>query len=429
MTDAEKCFRTVLESDNNNVEALNNLGVILLHEDHAAEALECFTRALSIDPMHREALLNFADLLRAAGQTELAQTGLTSYLREYPDDREVRSLLEQVAGQSTPRLKIAIICMPGLESFLSDIVAHLRSKHEVRTCYCVDQQQVKETIRWSDTVWLEWANELAVAVTNQSELLDGKRVICRLHSYEAFAAFPRQVKWNEIDDLVCVADHIKAFLLDQYPGIAKSVKRVHRLPNGVDIEKYRFIPKHRGKNLAFLGNVNYKKGPLLLLHALHTLVKRDPDYKLHIAGSFQDARYALYYRQMTERLSLTKNVIIDGWVDDVPKWLENKHYVVCSSVLEGHPVGIMEAMATGLKPVIHNFVGAEQMYPKPFLWNTLDQFVERICEGSYRPEEYRSYITDNYSLSAQLAQLDNILAAAGARDQSSPVGTGLRIVT
>jgi glycosyltransferase involved in cell wall biosynthesis len=425
LAEAEKTFRTALQSDSDNVEALNNLGVVLLHQDNATEALECFTRALSINPTHREALLNFADLSRAAGQTDLAYAGLSSYLSEYPDDQEVRSLLDQLKGEPPARLKIAVLCLPGLESFLSDIVTHLQSQHDVRTCYCVDQNQVAETVRWADTVWLEWANELAAAVTNQDNMLDGKRVICRLHSYEAFSAFPRQIDWSRIDDLVFVAHHIKNFTLDQYPGVAKAVQRMHVLPNGVDVDKYRFIPKHRGKNLAFLGNVNYKKGPLLLLHALHALVKRDPGYKLFVAGTFQDARYALYYRQMVVKLGIGKNLVVDGWVTDVPKWLENKHYIVCSSVLEGHPVGIMEAMATGLKPVIHNFVGAEQIYRPRFLWNSVDQFVEHVLENSYRPEEYRRYVTDNFSLTAQLAQLDKIIAAAEPKSESSRVAAGL----
>ena len=130
---------------------------------------------------------------------------------------------------------------------------------------------------------------------------------------------------------------------------------------------------------------------MLLLHSFRELVQVDKKYKLFIAGDL-NARYSLYFNQMIQEMSLGENIQMTGWIKDVSGWLEDKHYIVCSSILEGHPVGIMEAMACGLKPLIHNFVGARGAYPDKYLWNTIPEFVSMVREDDYNSEDYRKFI-------------------------------------
>ena len=46
----------------------------------------------------------------------------------------------------TAKTKISIICLPGLQSFLKDIVAHLSRTYEVQTCIDRDPQKIAETV-------------------------------------------------------------------------------------------------------------------------------------------------------------------------------------------------------------------------------------------------------------------------------------------
>jgi SAM-dependent methyltransferase len=103
---------------------------------------------------------------------------------------------------------------------------------------------------------------------------------------------------------------------------------------------------------------------------------------------------------------------MDGWIEDVGAWFEDKHYMVCSSLLEGHPIGLMEAMACGLKPVIHNFVGARDIYPEKYIWNTIPEFSQRITNDDYSSIEYKNYIERHYSLSRQLYSIENVISNA-----------------
>ncbi|MBC2734788.1 MAG: glycosyltransferase family 4 protein [Desulfobacteraceae bacterium] len=306
-------------------------------------------------------------------------------------------------------IKIGVLCLPGLQSFLKDIVGHLSSRYRVRTCYSVIPQQIQETIQWADVVWLEWANELTIGITKNQELLNGKKVICRLHSYEAFEDYLQKIDWRKIDDLVFVAAHIQEIAINHFPALADQVRRMQILPNGIDIDRFAFSRRNRGYHLAFIGDINYKKGPMLLLHAFRELVQVENRYTLHMAGRLQNARYALYYSQMIKEMDLEANIQMDGWVNDIQSWLVNKQYVVCSSVLEGHPVGIMEAMACGLKPVIHNFVGARGIYPDGFLWNTIPGFIQQVTSEDYDSDTYRDFIKNNFSLKSQLEKIDRLI--------------------
>ena len=408
--EAAEVFLSAVEKDKNNKEAYNNLGVIAIEKRDVKAAIECFTRSLEIDPLYKVALVNYTDLLITLKQPHIVVPLLEKIVEMDPNDKEVAELLKNIHSSFQVRSKIAVLCLPGLEQFLKDIVDFLKTRHDVRVCYSTNGQDIESAIRWADTVWLEWANELTIKLTSHPTLLEGKRVICRLHSYEALAGFATKINWKNICDLIFVAGHIKDIVLQQVPNLPDMVKNIHMVPNGIDMNKFSFKDRSRGRNLAYIGYINFKKGPMLLLHAFRELVQKDDKYRLFVAGDFQDARYQLYFDQMIREMGLEGNIRFDGWVKDINSWLEDKQYIVCTSVLEGHPVGIMEAMARGLKPLIHNFVGARGIYPEKYVWNTIPEFVNMATEDNYDSMEYRKFIETNYNLEIQLERINKIIS-------------------
>jgi len=408
--DAEKCFFEILSEDPKNKEAHNNLGVIAFQRQDTEQAILHFTRSLEIDPFYKDAILNYCDMFGSLNLAYETIPFLEKVVQKYPDDREYSRLLHDARLTQQPRKKIAVLCLPGLQSFLGDIVDYLKTGYNVQTCYSNNNQEIESAIKWADIVWLEWANELAVALTSHPTILNGKRVICRLHSYEAFAGYAAKIKWGKISDLLFVAGHIRDIIFQQVPGLADDIKDIHIVPNGVSLDKFSFKQRANGKNLAYVGHINYKKGPMLLLHAFWELVQEDSGYRLFIAGNFQDIRYELYFNQMIKEMNLANNIQMDGWVDNISDWLENKQYLVCTSVLESQNMSIMEAMACGLKPIIHNFVGAKKIYPEKYVWSSIDEFVQMVLSDDYNSREYRDFIKNNYSLDRQLESLDKILS-------------------
>lgn len=408
--EAEQIFLSLIEKDLNCKQAFNNLGVINVQREDVKSAIDYFTKSLEIDPFYKDAIVNYTDLLSSLNQLHIAKPLLESVAMRYSDDEEITSLLKNICTQNADRHKVAVICPRGLESFIGDIIDFLTTRYEVRVCYSTNVKEIDSTIKWSDIVWLEWANELTINLTNHpGNILKDKQTICRLHSYEAFGGFVNKIKWENINALIFVAEHIKNIVVQQVPDLPQLVGNIHIVPNGINMDKFSMKDSARGKDLAFFGSITYKKGPMLLLHAFRELVQKDNEYRLFMAGDFQEVRYRYYYSQMIQELGLENNIIYDGKLKDVAGWLENKQYIVCTSLLEGHPVGLMEAMARGLKPLIHNFVGARGIYPEKYIWNTIPDFVRMSTEDNYDPAEYRNFIETNYSLEKQTESIDTII--------------------
>ena len=133
-------------------------------------------------------------------------------------------------------IKLAIICLPGLDSFLPDIVHSLEKSYNVQTCYSKDMGEIETVVSWADIIWVEFANELAVIVTNELPVED-KQVIIRLHSYEALSGYCQQINWEKVHTVIFVAQHIYDILKKQnivFPDLV----RTRIIPNGVDTSKF-----------------------------------------------------------------------------------------------------------------------------------------------------------------------------------------------
>ena len=405
---AEACFNEVIKADPTNKEALNNLGVIAYQQEDTARAIDYFTRSLETDHFYKDAILNYATLLQDLNILHELTPILERAIEKFPNDEDLRYIIQCAQPVSKNKLKIAFLCLPGLESFLKDITDSLKTRYEVVTCYNGDKRAVESAIQQSDIVWLEWANELAIELTRHSEALMDKHVICRLHRYEAFTEMPQNIDWKKVNDLIFVALHIRESLKLQIPEIEQRV-RTHIVHNGINLDRFRFKDREKGFNIAYIGYINHRKNPSLLLQCMKHLVDQDNRYMLHIAGEYQGLEYQQYFEQMVQEMDLSNNIVMNGWVEDIGGWLEDKQYIIHTSVQEGHPVGIMEAMARGLKPLIHHYVGARQSYPSKYLWNTISEFGNMVLATDYDSKEYREYIEKNFSLESQINRIEEIL--------------------
>ncbi len=296
----------------------------------------------------------------------------------------------------------------GHDSFIKDIIEKLSIQYEtVKVIINVptDMKLLDKWIEWADICWFEWCDELLI-YASKLEIAKQKKIICRLHSYEAFTYYPTQVNWDCVDKLIFVSENIRKYAIE-HSKVNKQITIV--IPNGVDMSKWSFKHRNSGFNVAYVGYINYKKGPMLLLHTISAIYNQDSRYKFYIAGQFQDPRYSLYFQQMVKEFGLENNCFFEGWQQDVDKWLEDKNYILCTSVLESQNMSVMQAMAKGIKPVVHNFVGAKGIYSNKYLWNTIGEAVCNITEEYYNSYEYRDFVNDNYSLEKQINTINGVM--------------------
>ncbi len=316
------------------------------------------------------------------------------------------------AAASRPRPSLVLCCAQGLDNFVDNWIRAIEPRVAVQKVVSSNGDDFLRAIQGQQCVWIEWGNELAVWLTTQArQHLQGKRVILRIHSYEVLDRLADRIDFTAVDDLVFVAAHIRDILLSRKPEVAQQVKRIHLIPNGVDLERFTCPPKPRGFNLAFLGHLNFKKDPMILMHLFRHIHWQDRRYKLFLGGGFQEERYAHAFRHFLESNGLDQSVVLAGKVDDPAQWFQDKHYIICTSLMEGHPVGLLEAMACGCRPLIYNFPGAENMYPRAFLWNNFQE-ARRLLEAPYQPAAYRRFVADNYSLEIQAERIARMIEEA-----------------
>jgi pentatricopeptide repeat protein len=435
--EALACIEQYLRTAPNDPDALNDAGAILYCLGRSAQAIDHLLKARQIkrdsaeivwnlveaclaegrpkeaaglfDDMERMGILN-ADVLNRTANVFLNQDNkadavemLLRSLEVCPNQEILNRMIEVI---QTKRPRIAFFCgLRGDTKFLTDIYEYARYRYLVQLCEIQDVAGMYEVMKTSDISWFEWCTDVVVEASKLPKVC---RTIVRLHRFEAYSDWPSRVQWENIDVLITVGNSfVKQALLERVPDI-ESRTRLVTVPNGVNLKRFEFVDRQKGKNLASVGYLNMRKNPMFLLQCMQKLHYIDPEYKLFFAGVFQDPMLEQYVRHMTDSLGLTHAVFFDGWQADINSWLRDKHYIVSSSIGESQGMGLLEGMACGLKPVIHNFPGASQIFPSEFLFNISEQFCEQLLCDKYESRRYREFVEDNYALDKQLRSINEV---------------------
>lgn len=302
--------------------------------------------------------------------------------------------------------KIVFFVKHGMDSFLGEVVDNISKEYNVLKIIVNDYREIDLGMNWADICWFEWCDDLMIYGSNLDVAKD-KTIICRLHSYEAFTDYVYKVKWSVVDKVIFISESIRDYVIESVKEIDKRIASV--IPNGINLDKWTYSKHKRGFNIAYVGYINYKKGPMLLLHAFKAIYDTDNRYMLYIAGKFQDDRDVLYFEQMIKEFGLENNIIFEGWQDNLDDWLEDKNYIICTSILESQNMSVMQAMAKGIKPLIHNFVGARKIYNENYIWSSIDQVLEVVNDSRYESKQYRNFIYENYSIESQINAINKVL--------------------
>jgi glycosyltransferase involved in cell wall biosynthesis len=301
-----------------------------------------------------------------------------------------------------PRLLLADRVKGREDSFLAPLIPALMQQYEVRFVTAGPGEDLAAAIAWADIVWLEWCWDHAVWATRNAIVPVDKPCIVRLHSIEALQTpYPVQVDWSRVTRLVTVAEDITEVLLAAVPSIAAAVP-IQIIPNGIDMARFRPGNPDRFR-IGWVGHLEPKKNPMLLIQIAHRLFTRDPRYTFHVAGAFTDPRTARYMRQMRTALGLTGVFGFDGHVADMPSWYADKGVLLSTSMYESFGMNIGEAMAVGAFPVVHAFPGADRLWPAECTFAAIDHAVALIQAA--RPGLYREWVAERYSLDRQIEQV------------------------
>lgn len=311
------------------------------------------------------------------------------------------------ATEPRQRLLLADRIKTRADSFLAPLLPALGRRFDLRFVSLPPSDALAEAIGWADIVWLEWCWDHAVWAT-RSGLLAGRPCIVRLHSVEALQTdFPARVDWGQVSRLVVVGEDIASVLRARVPALAAWPLAV--VANGIDTARFAPGCPDRFK-LAWVGHLEPKKNPMLMLQVAHRLAQLDPRYTLHVAGAATDLRTQRYLMRVVPALGLGGMLRFDGVVDDMPSWYSDKGVLLSTTMYESFGMNIGEAMAVGASPVVHDFPGADLLWPPECLWASIEEAVALIRAAE--PGRYRDWVTERYALARQedavLALLDSL---------------------
>jgi len=308
--------------------------------------------------------------------------------------------LEYLEGptSATPQDKSKLlICSPWDNCWLRYYERYFGDRYEVKRCiYDSDVSQTKDMIAWADVILFNWSDWFLKYWSNQDKP-KGKKYIAFLRSYEIWDTnTPWQINWSNIDHLIFVNNAIRqCFLANAKEHIEEEFKTpTHCIPNGIDLDEWKFADRVPNRNIAFVAEIGYKKGIQLLTQFAFSIPY---DCSIFPAGRPAYARSAFYFDYITKTLRVDNKIAPVREYDNVQEFLTNKSFILCTSIVEGHPNSLLEAMAVGIKPIIHNWPGSKDLFPEKFIWNTVDEAVE-ILNGDYQPTEYRAFIEANYDM-------------------------------
>lgn len=241
---------------------------------------------------------------------------------------------------------------------------------------------------WADVVLVEWSHHVLTWVT----LLDRapRRLMARLHRFEAFTPFPLLHDHARIDRMLYVAPPVWTMMRTIVPGLASvdGVQVGNLLTRGLGdapgAERDRFL-------LVQVGWHREVKDVLFSLELLTRLRAHDPRYRLRLIGqglppaTADDGWYRRTVRRRLEELG-PEAVEMLGRRDDVPALLATSGPVLSSSRHEGTHESVMEGLAAGCPAVIRNwpdaaaYGGPATIYDGDWVVEDLDAAVQRVLD-------------------------------------------------
>lgn len=129
--------------------------------------------------------------------------------------------------------------------------------------------------------------------------------------------------------------------------------RIRTLLNGIDVSRFRSTSQAVDGPALAVGRLSPEKDFATLIRAAAIAYGKDKTFRLEIAG---DGVCMMELRKLIEELRLEGAVRLLGQVQDIPSLLSRASVFTLSSLTEGIPLTILEAMASGL-PIVATRVG------------------------------------------------------------------------
>lgn len=302
--------------------------------------------------------------------------------------------------------------------FMKAAVSRLREWFEVRVDewpseIMHDERQSKQLLAWADYVWVEWLT--AAAVWYAERVRPTQKLVVRMHRYELGRSYGDQIPVDRVGAFVAIAPHCLEDMIERF---SYDRAKVHYIPNYYQVDSYDRAEEEdesRLFRLAVIGAVPRRKGLLRALELLRRLREVDQRYTLSILGKKvsempwvawdpHEQAYFAACEEFVRENALDDAVTWTGWAD-VRKEACKYGFVLSMSEHEGSHVGPGEAYCAGNQGIFLRWRGAEFVYPKEQVFDTVEQMAAHVLrmrdlrEFNSVADRGRDFMKDSYDIS------------------------------
>ena len=313
--------------------------------------------------------------------------------------------------------------------FLSHIIAHYETNHDYDVAvFTYSGHEIKDTTEIQcvlpdlDIIFCEWG--LGNLRWFSQNKLPGQKIITRIHSQEFFTGYLQETHWSQVSKIVFVSQHMLRQFCRLFPGSSDKCVMIH---NMVDCELYKKKKTDDAKyHLGLLGVLPRLKDPNLGLQILKELKKEDQRYKLFIKGTkpheldwlWKKAEEQQYYNDFVTAvadLKLEDSVIWEPHGNDVPEWFTKIGFILSCSDREAFHMAVAEGMASGSIPVIRQWEGSQELYPKEYSFMDVQGAAALIRKFTvqknfdHEATKARQYCEDHFDVKIIVPEYDKLM--------------------
>lgn len=242
--------------------------------------------------------------------------------------------------------------------------------------------------------------------------------------YEKHEAYKAAL--NNSSAMICNSEYTKEFYLSKYPEDSNKVFAVYNYIDVDEIQKQseeiveneyiEFLKKHKDV-LVSVGRFCKEKGFEYLIEAFAKAREKNQELGLVLVG---DGEYKQKYMDAIEKLGITSHVYFTGFQKNPYKYMKKCSCFVLSSISEGFPNVVAEAMALGLPVIADNcYSGPAEILRKDKNYQAVTDMYQECDFGILTPRITES---DNSNSVLQLSKaIEKLLAGAEKRRYYSEI--------
>jgi glycosyltransferase involved in cell wall biosynthesis len=211
----------------------------------------------------------------------------------------------------------------------------------------------------------------------------------------------RRAMVKQLSGIIAMSDAIN----EELTGYGVPPEKIARIPMGVDPDRFHPEPDEARRRelrrdagwpdrptFIFVGAVNRRKRPHLMLEAVALLAQRGVDCQLALAGPAGDEEYVAEMKARAEALGVTPRIIWHGFTEDVAPLLRASDVFGLVSGREGMSAAVVEAMSSGLPAIVTDISGMRDLIDDGVQGRIVDPSPERVADalGEYIGDPQRA---------------------------------------